>query len=350
MFVETPVTDSMIEDGYTFLADGDVPSALMVADQCVKLDPNRAAAWALMGASRFQWREMDEALEAYGRAIRLDPRNHKPYFMRGRIHLASDHLTKASEDFRRAIEIDGDSARYLTALAECCVRMDDFKQAAGLLERCVTLEPDNTEHQHELARLYLKLATRGWKLRNDERIATSYENVKTARLYLKKAERLRVTDATVLDDMQQMRTVIKANEKRKFYAKRRPGIAAIVLGFFLLPMGLLGYALLAGGVLYFFALRPPQYDLNRRELYPEEMTTFDGWMLRLYHSPRNPTASLIARMVAALIPILAVPVMAVWALFENYDVFDYARLEASRLQGFVEERLLDDPVLALVRG
>jgi tetratricopeptide (TPR) repeat protein len=350
MFHETPVTDSMIEDGNAFLADGDVPSALMVADQCVRMDPNRAAAWALMGASRFQWREMDEALEAYGKAIRLDPRIHRPYFMRGKIFMATSRLKEAAEDFKRALEIEADHALYLSALAECYQRMDNSGSAVALLEQCVELEPDNVQSQYNLVDLYLKLATTDWKWHQGERVAISYEQVQTAKHYLKKAVRLQVQDPVRLEEIQELQAAIKANERRKFYAKKPPGIAAIVLGFLFLPTGLFGYALLAGGVLYFFALRPPQYDLNRRELYPEETTKFDDWMQRLYYSPSNPNAGVPARLLAALIPILAVPVMAVWALFENYEVFDYSRLEAVRLQDFVQERLLDDPVVARIRA
>lgn len=346
--------DAMVADGFSLLVDGDVPSAMMMAENSLKLDPNHASAWHLLAVSHFEWLELDSAMKAFGRAIECDRREPIFYFGRGKTHLEQDRAKPAMDDFNRALQIKPEMTLCLFAMADCAQRLGDVESAASYLERCHELEPDEPFYVTMLCDTYLQLATNNWpEDSNGDALPTTYQHIVTAKQYIRKIEQLPGTAdiAELQAVLKNLRELLAAHEKRRFRATRKPGVLALVLGFFFLAAGasLLGYGLIGGGLLYFFALRSPQYDLNRRALDPGALTRFDDVMYRLYYHPSSPDTPIPVRLLGGFIRVLVVPILAVWALFENYDVADFVRLEAARLQVFVQNRLLDDPLLKLIR-
>jgi len=349
--------DAMVEDAYALLVDGDVPSALMLARQSVQLDPNHADARSVLGACLHAWHEPDEAVAAFTKAIELDPRGARFYFGRGRVHLDEGRFDRAAKDLQRANDIHPGVAACLSGLAVCAEARGDLNAAIRHLEDARLVDLANPDFPEALARLYLARGVSTWTtIENGDRVPTSYADVTSARQALKKIEALPVTQPDIVAAVADLTKAVKEAERRRFYATAKPGIMAIVLGVLMLaPTPLIGYALLGGGILYFVALRPPQYDLNRRSLKRSQMSRFDETMNRLYYQPDSTAIQMVAansvgagialRIATGIFKVVTVPVMAVWALLENYDVADYLAIEAGKLKVFVGERLLDDPLL-----
>ncbi|KAG4073556.1 hypothetical protein HA402_000780 [Bradysia odoriphaga] len=74
---ENPMTDmeNAFEKGKFFLAQGDIPSAVLCFESAVKQDPNNAEIWALLGTSQAENEKDPNAIAALKRSLELNPNN-----------------------------------------------------------------------------------------------------------------------------------------------------------------------------------------------------------------------------------------------------------------------------------
>jgi Flp pilus assembly protein TadD len=126
------------------------------------LDAKLVPALAYLGLIYGERGEHEKAISFYEQAIALNAR------LAGLYYLAADTMLKTSNpDIARAekylshaIELDPALAGAYLTWARLYVRTDRYKEAAPLLERAVTLQPELLEAHYQLGRVLMKLKRR----------------------------------------------------------------------------------------------------------------------------------------------------------------------------------------------
>ena len=351
----------LIQDGNTFIAEGEIHKAIAIARKCIELDNNNLDAWNLLGNSERKWGNQNKSIDAFNKALQIDPGHDRTYYNRGLVYRDLGQVKKAIIDFERALSIRPRTAAYHNALAECANSLGDTLKAIDEYESCHDIDSQNINYRNKLARLYLELSTASWVDDSGQKLATTYEEIQEAKFYSRKATELHPDDSEVLQREKNLAKQIKSLEKRRFIGRKRWGLIAIIAGLALFLsnwnwLPILGVVLLISGVAYYFALRFPNYDINKRSYYPQNRTRFDKIATHLYGGgigSNSYTLPSFFRFVVGLwsffVPLLLLPVFVTWALFENYDLLDFIRLETSRLRTFVRDKLFDDPLLLLIK-
>jgi len=96
-----------------------------------------------------------EALAQIDRALRLSPNDANTHLSRARILNATGQAEEAEKAVRLAMRLNPHYAPdYLTVLGQSLLHQERYEEAAGFIERAVTLQPDNDQHYVTLAIIY----------------------------------------------------------------------------------------------------------------------------------------------------------------------------------------------------
>lgn len=135
--------------------------ALAAAQQAVKLDPNFAEAWLMVGTLlRWNKERKSEAIAAYQRVIEINPRMWQAYSDLGQIFQENKDEKGAEEVFRKGMATDPKRMAGRFALGRMLVKQGRLKEARELWEQR-TSDNDNTYPQ------FIELLTRA---ENKERV------------------------------------------------------------------------------------------------------------------------------------------------------------------------------------
>jgi tetratricopeptide (TPR) repeat protein len=176
------------------LTDSHAPGAGIVRlQEALKQFPNSARLWLALGISQLMYGQNTEAENSFKRALALDAKavpalaylgvtyterglyqNAIDYYEQALAlnpqlaalhYLAADTMlkipngdtTRAEEYLQRAIELDPNLAAPYLSWAKLYVRTNRYAEAAPLLERAVSLQPELLEAHYQLGRVLMKL-------------------------------------------------------------------------------------------------------------------------------------------------------------------------------------------------
>ena len=88
------------------LKRGNFAVACQKLEKAIRASPRNPPLWFLLGLGRSQLKELDPAIEAFGKVIHLDPRYAPAYFNLGLLYGYKGQPEKALEMYRRGLEIE----------------------------------------------------------------------------------------------------------------------------------------------------------------------------------------------------------------------------------------------------
>lgn len=132
----------------------DYDGALLALHRDVKVKPNNANAYALMGDCLSSKNEFDGAVISYGRALELNPSFASAYAKNGMALLALNQLNDAHESCQKSVQLDPKNWECWNALGVLLREEDKIEEAIDALRKAVGLAPDNTKPIVELALTY----------------------------------------------------------------------------------------------------------------------------------------------------------------------------------------------------
>ncbi|HXB11764.1 MAG TPA: tetratricopeptide repeat protein [Bacteroidia bacterium] len=86
--------------------------------------------------------------------IAADPKDHNSYWMRGVMENAQKKYGPALSDYEQAIKLDSTKAVYYYSLADVDFTIGHTRDAKDAFEKCISLDPKNTDALLRLAELY----------------------------------------------------------------------------------------------------------------------------------------------------------------------------------------------------
>ena len=101
--------------------------------------------------------EASPALQQLTRELQKDSTNAQIWFARGNMYLQANVPEKAAQDFARALLNDSTNAAYYLALADLYFDVENMKDAIAVLEKGLSLTPDEPEIMRELGKYYYYL-------------------------------------------------------------------------------------------------------------------------------------------------------------------------------------------------
>ena len=155
--------------GEIYARDHHVNAAIEEMREALRLDPSSAAAAGRIGLYSMNLTRYAEAREALQQAIKLDPGESHYYWAIGDSYAlessSPDSMEKAAANYRKALALDPKNAKALSSYAVLLTRRGkeaDLEEAIGILQRLVTLHPDDANAEYKLYETFRRLG------RNDE--------------------------------------------------------------------------------------------------------------------------------------------------------------------------------------
>lgn len=120
--------------------------AIEYLQTAIKLAPENAFAYQILGVAYFRKNEYPEAIEALRQAIKLDPEvtpdyPYHPYYDLGMVYLKQNNFDDAIVCFERAIELDPDQIRAYYSLGNAYIRQGTVQKGAELIRQYQDLKP-----------------------------------------------------------------------------------------------------------------------------------------------------------------------------------------------------------------
>ena len=160
--------------GLAALQVGDDVRAESKLRQATKIVAGEPAAWADWGILALRQRNFDVAAQRLTTARDLSPQNDHIYYLLGLLESNRGKSAEAISDWRKAIELNPRNLRATYQLAEEMERQGDDSSAAEfqkLVEKILTVQPDNLAALLELSRIAAKRGDAATLKATVERIA-----------------------------------------------------------------------------------------------------------------------------------------------------------------------------------
>lgn len=156
--------ENLVKEGWKLFYNNEIADALMVATKATELQGDNPDAWALLGCTRAEWGEIDDAIYEYKRAIKLRPNDATFYYELGGIYENEKQWQNAMDQYSKATQIDPQKTVYRASMGSVYVKVDMYQEGIGLLEQCVKEESDNESYKYLLAVAYNDSAIDTWKV------------------------------------------------------------------------------------------------------------------------------------------------------------------------------------------
>jgi len=150
-FSEKKLRDKTLNEGITYIQQGEYELAASSVNQCLELDSTFAPAWLLRGQIYVEWGVLEDARADFRRAQHLDPAMGEAYFYEGYILFGTDTTGEDRRLFDKALSngFQRPWSYYYRALTEIRDGMDDL--AMDDLVRAIELKNDFALAYHERA-------------------------------------------------------------------------------------------------------------------------------------------------------------------------------------------------------
>jgi tetratricopeptide (TPR) repeat protein len=122
---------------------GDIEGAIRDYQAYLALRPERVEARSNLGAALARLGRYGDAIEQYKRALALDGRNQAIRFNLAAGYYKTARLVSASKELEAVVAAQPEDKNAVLLLADCNLRMGEFKRVVELLTPVETAEPDN---------------------------------------------------------------------------------------------------------------------------------------------------------------------------------------------------------------
>ena len=122
---------------------GDLEGAIRDYQAYLALRPERVEARSNLGAALARLGRYGDAIEQYKRALALDGRNQAIRFNLAAAYYKTARLVSASKELEAVVAAQPEDKNAVLLLADCNLRMGEFKRVVELLTPVETAEPDN---------------------------------------------------------------------------------------------------------------------------------------------------------------------------------------------------------------
>jgi len=122
---------------------GDLPGALQLMQQTLRLNPQNSRAEANQANILLALGRPDEALAACDRALAIDPQNAPAWNIKGCLLASADQHESAIECWSRAVEIEPDMAEAWVNRGLALRTLEQYDRAIESLESAAQLDPQN---------------------------------------------------------------------------------------------------------------------------------------------------------------------------------------------------------------
>lgn len=129
-------------------------SAIKYLERAIKVDPNFAYAYTLLGHELISAERLDQAMTCFRNAVRLDPRHWNAWCGLGCIYYKNELYVNAELYYKKALRIAPSNPVLMCQLAvvqHACKRSD---AAIDTLSRALTIDPDNALCRFHRATIY----------------------------------------------------------------------------------------------------------------------------------------------------------------------------------------------------
>jgi Tfp pilus assembly protein PilF len=158
--IARPMADDLKIVGLDYALLDDYADAIQWLEKAVALDAHNKDAWYYLGRAYYTKSRLIEARKAFLRVLDLDPRDAKAENNLGLIFESSAQPEAAIEAFRNAIawqeQSPHPSEQPYVNLGNVLMEQGRTTEALGLLEKAVTLAPDNAFCRLKLGIAYLR--------------------------------------------------------------------------------------------------------------------------------------------------------------------------------------------------
>ncbi|GAB4304931.1 MAG: hypothetical protein Fur0025_46890 [Oscillatoriaceae cyanobacterium] len=125
-----------------YLAEGNLEAAEAACRQAVKIQPQSAAAWKILGNIRQAKGQVEEARQCYMKAIELQPNFAAAYANLGSLYAQQQQWDSAIYCYQQAIKIEPKFAGVYRNLAKVWTQLNKSAEAADCSYAALSLEPE----------------------------------------------------------------------------------------------------------------------------------------------------------------------------------------------------------------
>lgn len=159
--LKAPTSDDFKIVGLDYALLDDYPDAIKWLQKAVAVDPKNKDAWYYLGRAYYTRSQLNEAQAAFQRVLEIDPTNAKAENNLGLVFETKGDIADAERAYRRAIAREKDNTEsteqpYVN-LGNLLAEQDRNQEAAELLEKAVSLAPNNSYCRLILGVLYRKM-------------------------------------------------------------------------------------------------------------------------------------------------------------------------------------------------
>ncbi len=124
-------------------------------DKILKLDPQNAEAYFMMGLNLREINEQDRAIDAFQTAVEIDPDLKDAWILLGDLFAAQDNPI-ALRYYDNAIRLDSTSIDYIYAKANYLHQQGNLEESQTLYQKVLLLDPQNANAYYNIGLLYME--------------------------------------------------------------------------------------------------------------------------------------------------------------------------------------------------
>lgn len=148
-------------------AQGKIEGAVANFQNTLSVNPRYAQAYVDWADLELSLEHRDKAIEILDKAISLDVRDAKLFLMRGRLAASRRDFPAAIKFYQQAVQQDDQYEEAYAELGHAHYKLHQVDQSVALLEKALSLKPDNIWTLKALAHIY-------WQDKKDPRRAREY--------------------------------------------------------------------------------------------------------------------------------------------------------------------------------
>lgn len=137
----TPDISAQFQQALALHQSGQLAAAQALYEAILRVQPEHADAWHLLGVIALQSKQLPQALECIGRAIRIQPQQAGFYINQGNVLKAMQQPEAALASFEQAIARQPNMADAYAMRATTLLELQQFGAAVACLDQLIALQP-----------------------------------------------------------------------------------------------------------------------------------------------------------------------------------------------------------------
>ncbi len=134
---------AMLAEAQRLVREGQYDAAEERLVEIISASPKHAPAYELLGRVYLEKKQYEEAKETVSYLIKLQPKEAEGHFLLAQIHEARQDLYAAHKSYAAALERLPNSPKYLDAVIESALAVDQIDEAKKGLEKLKEVNPEN---------------------------------------------------------------------------------------------------------------------------------------------------------------------------------------------------------------